>query len=125
MIQFLNKVHRLRFGELMARAHIIFTDTHTTALFYVIAGSEYLYERVTAIYNFYLNVADERVLYSDMQIIPMNSTNWWLLEYAFCLYFETYPVDAQLLFAHVNDSDMFLIVEAAKIRYKLNDAHYA
>ena len=122
MMQFLNRKHKIRFAALMARACKFLSDVRTSALFYVIAGNDLLYSRVDAIYDFYVGVADERVLYNKLEIIPMYTVDWWLLEYAFSLYFETYPVDAQLLFANVvTDNQMFLITESAKIRY--NSTH--
>lgn len=107
--------HKIRFARLMARAEKSLDDVRTGALFYIVAGNDYLFERVNAIYNFVYCVADASVQHSGY--IEYQSTPWWLLEGAFACYFEVYPVDMQLVFAGCTSEDIDLLTQAFKLRY--------
>lgn len=115
MIKFKDEAHRMRYAQLLARAVCNIEDTRTASLLYTIAGCDVLYKHVDCIYNFLYGTADVHMINSG--VIPLYTTEWCVLEFAYSLYFTDYPVDIQTIFTVSNAEYFDLMFESVRLRF--------
>lgn len=114
-VRFINNEHRMRVAELLARANISITQTRITPVFYIIAGSPYLYNNVEFLFSFLSHTLTADALFDGL--IPPNTQEWKLYALALALADEGYVTNLYDMFDGLSDERLDIAVEAIKIRF--------
>lgn len=117
MNYFLSQKHEIRFNELCRRDKMHKNDIERSALFFVISGSESLYNNVSLLYNF-----EEHIIKLEVYNQPfLEGDSRSLIDLAFNLYGSDAECDIRYLFNSLDPISSSLALNAIKFRFQIRD----
>lgn len=114
-MEFRDQEHEENYYMLIARANMNATDVYRKALFFILAGNEYLLEKVAAIYDFDENGIKPNCLRS----LRLSGGTKALLKLALHLYNVHHKITVEDAFCSLDAENKQLALEAIRIRYIL------
>lgn len=119
-IIFLDEQHKERFSTLLVEADVNVSDTERAALFYIVAGSNELFNNRHSIYDFHKNMLKDRKLISKL-----SSSAKQLVKLGINLYnsYAQKSINVCDMFSILDSKNRTLALNAICVRFKMTQIH--